>query len=97
MKHHHLRDAYEVVRINLARAFQRQEQYYNLCRREWRPKIGEWVGKRNYTLLQDSAGYNAKLALSPQNSLDHWKFGKSCQQLYTIYETTEASTTDMYY
>ena len=41
--HQHLEDAYKVVRINLARAFQKQEKHYNLQRREWRPKIGEHV------------------------------------------------------
>lgn len=32
-------ETYELVKINLARAFQRQEHHYNLCRRDWRPKI----------------------------------------------------------
>ncbi|XP_029675195.1 uncharacterized protein LOC115242794 [Formica exsecta] len=38
-----LRDAEEVVRINLARGFQRQQRYYDLRRREWRPKLSEYV------------------------------------------------------
>lgn len=38
-----LGEAYELGRINLARAFQRQEQYYNLRHRGWRPTVGETV------------------------------------------------------
>lgn len=37
----HLEDAYEVVRINLARAFQHQQRHYALCRRDWRPRVGD--------------------------------------------------------
>lgn len=36
-----LEKAFEIVRINLARAFQRQERYYNFHHREWRPRIDE--------------------------------------------------------
>ncbi|XP_032689765.1 uncharacterized protein LOC116853019 [Odontomachus brunneus] len=36
-----LREANELLRINLARAFQRQEKYYNLRRRNWKPKTDE--------------------------------------------------------
>jgi hypothetical protein len=57
-----LHEAYDVVRIKLARAFQRQERYYNLRRREWRPRIGEWVWKRDHPLSRRADAFNAKLA-----------------------------------
>jgi hypothetical protein len=47
---HQLADAKELVKINLARAFQRQEKYYNLRRRDWRPKVGETVWRRAHML-----------------------------------------------
>jgi len=40
--HRRLQDAYALVRVHLVRAAQRQEKYYNLRRRDWRPKIGEF-------------------------------------------------------
>lgn len=58
----HLQDAYEVVRVNLARAFQRQAKYYNLRHRDWRPEIGDFVWKREHPLSNKAAGFNAKLA-----------------------------------
>lgn len=45
-----LQEAYELVRINLAQAFQRK--YYNLRRRAWKPKIGEWVLRREAPLVK---------------------------------------------
>jgi len=35
-----LEEAYELVRINLAQVFQRQEKYYNLRHRKWKPTLG---------------------------------------------------------
>ncbi|KYQ59715.1 hypothetical protein ALC60_01256 [Trachymyrmex zeteki] len=58
----HLEKAQEVVRINLACAFQRQQKYFNLRRRPWKPKIGECVYKREYPLSNKAAAFNAKLA-----------------------------------
>ncbi|XP_070161377.1 uncharacterized protein [Polyergus mexicanus] len=60
--HRRLQEAYELVRICLAQAFQRQERHYNLRRRDWRPKIGELVWKRNHTLSDKAKAFNAKLA-----------------------------------
>lgn len=57
-----LQEAFEVVRIQLARAFQRQEKHYNLRRRDWRPRIGEKVWKRDRPLSDKAGGFNAKLA-----------------------------------
>ncbi|XP_032674585.1 uncharacterized protein LOC116845691 [Odontomachus brunneus] len=41
-----LKVAYELVRINLTRAFQKQGKYYNLRKRQWKPKIGDVVWKK---------------------------------------------------
>ncbi|KMQ89889.1 hypothetical protein RF55_10418 [Lasius niger] len=57
-----LQEAYELVRINLARAFQRQEKYYNLRRRAWRPQVGDWVWRRDHPLSKKADDFNAKLA-----------------------------------
>ncbi|KAL6418351.1 hypothetical protein ACFW04_012197 [Cataglyphis niger] len=59
---HALQDAYEVVRINLARAFQHQQQHYDLRRRDWRPRVGDRVWKRDHPLSNKARGFNAKLA-----------------------------------
>lgn len=50
------------MRINLARAFQRQEKHYNLHQQDWRPKIGEQVWKREHPLSDKENAFNAKLA-----------------------------------
>jgi hypothetical protein len=57
-----LEDAKELVRINLVRAFQKQEKYYNLRRRDWRPKVGETVWRREHVLSNKATGLNTKLA-----------------------------------
>lgn len=57
-----LQDTQELVRIQLARAFQQQERPYNLRRREWRPKLDEWVWKKTYVLSDKSKARNAKPA-----------------------------------
>ncbi|XP_029673843.1 uncharacterized protein LOC115241984 [Formica exsecta] len=59
---HRTAPATKTVRIKLARAFQRQERYYNLRRREWRPRVGEWVWKRDHPLSKKADNFNAKLA-----------------------------------
>lgn len=56
-----LNEAYELVQINLARAFQRQEKYYNLRRQDWRPQIGDKIWKREHPLSSKKAAFNAKL------------------------------------
>jgi len=57
-----LEEAYELVRINLAQAFQRQQKYYNLRRRNWKPRVGDWVWKREHPLSKKIDAFNAKLA-----------------------------------
>ncbi|XP_011707937.1 PREDICTED: uncharacterized protein K02A2.6-like [Wasmannia auropunctata] len=62
VKQKRLEETFELVGINLARAFQTQQKYYNLRRRPWLPRIGEWVWKREYPLSNKMAAFNAKLA-----------------------------------
>ncbi|XP_029176070.1 uncharacterized protein K02A2.6-like [Nylanderia fulva] len=57
-----LQEAFELVRVHLARAFQKQERHYNLRRREWRPQPGDQVWKRDRHLSRKSEAFNAKLA-----------------------------------
>ncbi|XP_032690525.1 uncharacterized protein LOC116853502 [Odontomachus brunneus] len=57
-----LESAHELVRINLARAFQKQGKYYNLRKRKGKPKIGDVVWKRNHALSSKEKAINAKLA-----------------------------------
>ena len=57
-----LEDAYGLAKIHLARAFQRQQHYYDLRRRGWQPAVGEWVWKRDHPLSKKNEAFNAKLA-----------------------------------
>lgn len=57
-----LEEAFEVVRVHLAQAFQRQERHYNLRRQDWRSHMGEQVWKRDRPLSSKSGAFNAKLA-----------------------------------
>ena len=54
--------AIELARIKIAQNFQKQQKYYNLRRREWRPKLGDPVLKKAHELSDKSASFNAKLA-----------------------------------
>jgi len=60
--HQKLQEAYELVRVNLAEAFQCQRKYYDLRRRAWKPQLGEWVLKREHPLSKKADAFNAKLA-----------------------------------
>ncbi len=57
-----LKETYELVKLNLARAFTNQKHYYNLRRREWIAHIGDKVMKREYSLSDAAKNFNAKLA-----------------------------------
>jgi len=57
-----LEEAYEVVRANLARGFQKQARHYDLRRRAWKPEVGDVVWKRTHTLSSKKDAINAKLA-----------------------------------
>jgi transposase InsO family protein len=43
-----LKDTFELVRVNLARAFAKQSKHYNLRHREWRCHLGDRVLKRDH-------------------------------------------------
>ena len=51
-----LKDVYELVRINLGRAFSTQSRHYNLRRRDWRCHVGDRVVKEEKLCLQPSKG-----------------------------------------
>ncbi|XP_011254969.2 uncharacterized protein K02A2.6-like [Camponotus floridanus] len=57
-----LEEAYEVARVHLARAFQKQERHYNMRRRDWRLRVGDTVWKRERPLSSRDDAFNAKLA-----------------------------------
>lgn len=57
-----LQEAFEVVKINLAKAFQKQKRYYDLRRRASKPKLGDWVWRREHVLSKKAEAFNAKLA-----------------------------------
>jgi len=74
--HRCLKEAYEIVQANLARAFQRQAKHYDLRRRPWKLEIGEKVWKRLHPLSNKNDAFNAKLA-SSQSSSGHSKYAES--------------------
>jgi len=57
-----LQDANELVKIHLARAFEKQKHFYDLRRRAWKPKMGEWIWRRSHHLSKKAENFNAKLA-----------------------------------
>ncbi|KAJ8968790.1 hypothetical protein NQ314_002098 [Rhamnusium bicolor] len=57
-----LTDIFELVHVNLGKAFQTQSHHYNLRRREWTPRVSEQVMKREHPLSSAIRGFNAKLA-----------------------------------
>ncbi|KAH0819470.1 hypothetical protein GEV33_003321 [Tenebrio molitor] len=57
-----LKDTFELVRVNLARAFAKQSKYYNLRHRERRCHLGDRVLKRDHPLSSGAKGFAAKLA-----------------------------------
>lgn len=63
-----------MVRTNLARAFNRQERYYNLRRRAWKPAIGDIVWKRDHPLSNKGKAFNSKLAPKYIGPLEVRKF-----------------------
>jgi len=75
-----LEEAYKVVRTNLARGFQWQENYYNLWRRIWKPTLGEKIRKR----LHYPAKRRSLMQNSHRNTSVRWKCVKSCFPLVEL-------------
>lgn len=57
-----LEEAYELVRVHLARAFEKQKKHYDLRRRVWKPKKGNWLWRKTHLLSRKADSFNAKLA-----------------------------------
>lgn len=57
-----LADLQDLVRVNSARAFTKQSKYYDKRRRDWAPKVGERVAKREHPLSSAADNFAAKLA-----------------------------------
>lgn len=57
-----LNELKDLVRVNSAKAFTDQSKYYNQKRREWVPKIGDRVSKRERVLSSAQDNITAKLA-----------------------------------
>ena len=56
-----MNEALELAKIEMARAFQRQQRNFNLRRRDWQPSIGESVLKKQNVLSSKIDDRNAKL------------------------------------
>ena len=57
-----LKEIFNLVNINMSRAFNRQSHQYNLRRRQWKPKPNDHVLLRNRVLSSATNNFSAKLA-----------------------------------
>lgn len=57
-----LQKALKIAKVMLGRAASNQQHYYNLRRRDWKPKIGERVYVKEHHLSSAAKGFAAKLA-----------------------------------
>ena len=57
-----LQEAMELARVKIAQSFQKQQKYYDLRRRSWRPSIGDKVLKKTQHVSDKAANFNANLA-----------------------------------
>lgn len=57
-----LKDAVDLVKVNLARAFTKQSRHYNKNKSDWAPKVGELVSKREHHLSSAAGHFSSKLA-----------------------------------
>lgn len=56
-----LKNTLEIVRSNLAKAFSHQQRNYNLRRRKWTPRIGDWVYIATHHLSNAAQHHTSKL------------------------------------
>lgn len=56
-----IQDAFELVRSNIARSFDKQKRHYDLRRRNWSPAPGDQVKCKYRNLSKKSQNYNASL------------------------------------
>ena len=56
-----IQEALELAKINTAKSFSRQRKYYDLRRRDWQPRIGDQVLKRQHILSNKANQLSAKL------------------------------------
>lgn len=64
-----LQDTMEFVRTSLAKAFTHQKKYYDLRRRDWIPKVGDKVARKEHVLSSAADQFAAKLAPKYQGNL----------------------------
>ena len=57
-----MRDVFDMVRLNLSKAFNTQKKYYDLRRRDWTCHLRDRVMKREHHLSSAAKGFAAKLA-----------------------------------
>ncbi|XP_057329830.1 uncharacterized protein LOC130670441 [Microplitis mediator] len=57
-----LEDTMELVKVNLAQAYEKQAKYYNRKRGSWQPAPGDLVSKREHHLSSAIDNFSAKLA-----------------------------------
>ncbi|XP_044594035.1 uncharacterized protein LOC123271709 [Cotesia glomerata] len=57
-----LQEAYELVKLNIAKGFTKQAKHYNKKRSDWEPKVGDKVSRKLYTLSSKEGQISTKLA-----------------------------------
>lgn len=57
-----MEEVFELVNLNIERAFTKQSRYYNMKRRDFQYKVGDNVMKRDHHLSSGAKGFASKLA-----------------------------------
>ena len=55
-------EIFEIVKLNLGKAATTQARHYNLRRRSWKPRVGQWVMLKQHHLSKATDNFAAKLA-----------------------------------